>query len=127
MTSIDIERLRECMRVLGISQAELSRATGISQQSIHNILAGRCGVSPISIKEIARAVQMPVAYLLRHGDDGPQLRADVDQTSRPVHRSVRVFKISNPGEPDFRLLTTLAIQGDGGTRFSAVSVKKSGL
>lgn len=54
----------------GLSQAELSRRTGISQGHISQIEAGQKRPRPQTVRKFAQAMGVPIASLISV-DDGP--------------------------------------------------------
>ncbi|MDB5663427.1 MAG: hypothetical protein JWN59_1765 [Sphingomonas bacterium] len=65
---IKVERLAERMRAKGLSQAELARRVGISQQAIGKLVNGSSRSTP-HIGQIATILETSPAYLVGQSDD----------------------------------------------------------
>ena len=65
---IVMDRLADRMRHLGLSQAELARRVGISQQAIGKLVNGSSRSTP-NIGKIAQILETTPAYLVGQVDD----------------------------------------------------------
>lgn len=74
-------RIRRLRTALGMTQAELSEATGITRSHISAIENGRCNIRLDSVDKIARALGVPIQRLF---DD--EVGAEGERPSRrPLH------------------------------------------
>lgn len=65
MNPVALKTIRE---LAGLSQAELSRRTGISQGHISQIEAGQKKPRPRTVHTLAAALGVPIASLISNGD-----------------------------------------------------------
>ncbi len=69
MSEKALERIRQRMNALGISQAELAKRTGIRPSSISDYLNGRYAPKQDKIALIAEALNVSPAWLMGLGSD----------------------------------------------------------
>lgn len=83
------DRVRALMADQGMSQSELARRVGVSQQAIHSLLTRRHGSA--HVHKIARALQTSPAYLTGETED-PKLNAIVPVTAEEVVQDLGLQK-----------------------------------
>ncbi len=81
---INVERLREAMKQRGMTQAQLSRQTGLNKTAISQYLSKRFGPGDDSLAKIAKALDVSEGWLIgctdRPGKKGqPKLTAKEKQ------------------------------------------------
>ncbi|MGL5825261.1 MAG: helix-turn-helix domain-containing protein [Nocardioides sp.] len=77
-------RLREIREYLGISQQNVSAATGIPRSAVSDIERGLRKVDSLELRKLSKLYRYPVSYLL--GEEAAQAGA-----SEPVSALARVF------------------------------------
>lgn len=64
------QTLTSLCKVKGITFAELSRRSGVAQQTLHNWTLGRRSVNPDQLKKVAQILEVSVHHLL-YGESDP--------------------------------------------------------
>lgn len=75
------ERLKEVLVIRGITKADLSRLTGISKSSLTHYEKGDWEGKQDAVYKIARAVNVPEAWLMGFGSSIEEMRTEEKQPS----------------------------------------------
>ncbi len=78
---INVVALRTLRELAGLSQAELSRRSGISQGHISNIESGMKEPRPATIRRFATVIGVPVAALISTADRSTETSAAAEGPS----------------------------------------------
>lgn len=105
MNTLMIERLRTLMREKDITQAELSRLTGIRASSISDWLKGKYTPKQDKIALLADALHVTPAWLLGYGKDEDKkpkvidLQAELEKLLQQMHADDTTIAMFNGDSP----------------------------
>ncbi|MEJ2410017.1 MAG: helix-turn-helix transcriptional regulator [Novosphingobium sp.] len=112
---LSADRLRAQMALHGLSQAELARRVGISQQTIAHLVSGQAFGSK-HIHQIARALGTTPAYLMRETDD-PSSDAVLEEFTLEERTWIDLLRAAEPEDRKaiIRLTRTIATNAASAT------------
>jgi len=128
------ERVRELRARRGMTRKILAKDSGVSERYLAQLETGQGNASLLTVRQVARALDVPVEALLGDDGDPPELRAAIAvlRGLRPDHRGEarelleRTFAKVDPASRDGRI-ALIGLRGAGKTTLGTALAAQLGV
>jgi transcriptional regulator with XRE-family HTH domain len=90
LSRISVEALKEARMVLGISQYEVAKRSGVSRTMIHHMEIGRRNPTLITTHAVARALDLDLAIIMAKAGDEVSAQTMAAAPGKPGAREERL-------------------------------------